>query len=422
MPSESLESWTSYIETLNPKEWDLGLERIKPVYSKLINNPLAGKVVVIGGTNGKGSTVEYLSNLLQSQGKKVGTYTSPHLFCFNERIRINGKNCSDQEILNSFVEVEKSRKSIPLTYFEFSTLAALHLFSLSSLDVVILEVGLGGRLDAVNVVDSDISILTNVELDHQDWLGNNKETIGKEKADIFRTGKPAILAHKVFPQTVYKIASNKGAKVYALKNNFNFLIHKNNKWTYSFKSQEGEVKIKNIKLNNLSIESASAALTAFALLGYNLNKELKEVINKTQLEGRCQLLGNRFLIDVSHNPAAALNLKNFITRKFGSTREIIAILGVMSDKDITGMVKPLRNVINQWYITSPNTKRAMKVDTMASKVKEVITSKIIKTPNVKEAVAQAYQNFSQDSLIVVMGSFYTVSEAVPVIQSILKNK
>ena len=171
--------------------------------------PSAGKVVVIGGTNGKGSTVEYLSNLLQSQGKKVGTYTSPHLFCFNERIRINGKNCSDQEILNSFVEVEKSRKSIPLTYFEFSTLAALHLFSLSSLDVVILEVGLGGRLDAVNVVDSDISILTNVELDHQDWLGNNKETIGKEKADIFRTGKPAILAHKVFPQTVYKIASNK---------------------------------------------------------------------------------------------------------------------------------------------------------------------------------------------------------------------
>ena len=154
MPSESLESWTSYIETLNPKEWDLGLERIKPVYNKLINYPLAGKVVVIGGTNGKGSTVEYLSNLLQSQGKKVGTYTSPHLFWFNERIRINGKNCSDQEILNSFVEVEKSRKSIPLTYFEFSTLAALHLFSLSSLDVVILEVGLGGRLDAVNVVDS----------------------------------------------------------------------------------------------------------------------------------------------------------------------------------------------------------------------------------------------------------------------------
>ena len=158
------------------------------------------------------------------------------------------------------------------------------------------------------------------------------------------------------------------------------------------------------------------------MLGYNLNKELKEVINKTQLEARCQLLGNRFLIDVSHNPAAALNLKNFITRKFGSTREIIAILGVMSDKDITGMVEPLRNVISQWYITSPNTKRAMRVDAMVSKVKEVITSKIIKTPNVKEAVAQAYQNFSQDSLIVVMGSFYTVSEAVPVIKSILKNK
>ena len=153
-----------------------------------------------------------------------------------------------------------------------------------------------------------------------------------------------------------------------------------------------------------------------------MNEELKEVINKTQLEGRCQLLSNRFLIDVSHNPAAALNLQTFITRKFDPTREISAILGVMSDKDITGMVEPLRNVISQWYITSPNTKRAMRVDAMVSKVKEVITSKIIKTLNVKDAVTQAYQNCSQDSLIVVMGSFYTVSEALPVIQSILKNK
>jgi len=420
MPSESLESWISYIETLNPKEWDLGLERIKPVYNKLINYSLAGRVVVIGGTNGKGSTVEYLSNLLQKQGKKVGTYTSPHLFCFNERIRINGENSSDQKILYSFAEVEKSRKSIPLTYFEFSTLAALHLFSLSNLDVVILEVGLGGRLDAVNVVDSDISILTNVELDHQDWLGNNKETIGMEKADIFRKGKPAILAQEVLPQSVYAVASNKGAKVYALKDNFNFLIHKSNKWTYSFKSHEGEIKLNNIQLNNLAIESASAALTAFILLGNNLNDEIKEIINSTQLEGRCQLLGNRFLVDVSHNPAAALNLKNFITRKFDSTPEIVAILGVMSDKDITGMVRPLRNIVNKWYLTSPDTKRAMKQDKMISRIKEVTTNQIVKTTNVKEAVVQANKDCSQDSLIVVMGSFYTVSEAMPVIQSILK--
>ncbi|SVC19442.1 uncharacterized protein METZ01_LOCUS272296, partial [marine metagenome] len=323
MPKRSLEHWLSYIETLNPEEIELGLDRIRPVYEKLINSPLAEKIILVGGTNGKGSTVEYLSELLRDKNKRVGTYTSPHLFSFNERIRINGKECSDSSILNSFMTVERARESIPLTYFEFSTLAAIQIFSESELDVVILEVGLGGRLDAVNVVEPDISILTNVELDHQDWLGNNREVIGKEKADIFREGKPAVLAQKNLPKSVFQEAIRKEAVLYTLNTDFGYEIDEiADNWSYFFSKDDKNLTISKINLTNLSVESASAALTTFILLGEEINEDLKIVIEKTNLKGRCEVIKNKFLLDVSHNPAAVENLKRFIRRNFKKRKRI----------------------------------------------------------------------------------------------------
>tara|TARA_B000000460_G_scaffold163079_1_gene115625 strand:+ start:6735 stop:8006 length:1272 start_codon:yes stop_codon:yes gene_type:complete len=420
MPKRSLEHWLSYIETLNPEEIELGLDRIRPVYEKLINSPLAEKIILVGGTNGKGSTVEYLSELLRDKNKRVGTYTSPHLFSFNERIRINGKECSDSSILNSFMTVERARESIPLTYFEFSTLAAIQIFSESELDVVILEVGLGGRLDAVNVVEPDISILTNVELDHQDWLGNNREVIGKEKADIFREGKPAVLAQKNLPKSVFQEAIRKEAVLYTLNTDFGYEIDEiADNWSYFFSKDDKNLTISKINLTNLSVESASAALTTFILLGEEFNEDLKKVIEKTNLKGRCELIKNKFLLDVSHNPAAVQNLKHFIRRNFKTRNRIVAVFGAMSDKDVLGMVEPIKKIVSRWYVTSPEIGRAMKTSKLTSLLRESTDSEIIEVDRVKDAVHRAFKDSSEETLILVLGSFYTVSEAVPVIEVIV---
>lgn len=420
MPKRSLEHWLSYIEKLNPEEIELGLDRIRPVYEKLINSPLAKKIILVGGTNGKGSTVEYLSELLRDKNKRVGTYTSPHLFSFNERIRINGKECSDSSILNSFMTVERARESIPLTYFEFSTLAAIQIFSESELDVVILEVGLGGRLDAVNVVEPDISILTNVELDHQDWLGNNREVIGKEKADIFREGKPAVLAQKNLPKSVFQEAIRKEAVLYTLNTDFGYEIDEiADNWSYFFSKDDKNLTISKINLTNLSVESASAALTTFILLGEEFNEDLKKVIEKTNLKGRCELIKNKFLLDVSHNPAAVQNLKHFIRRNFKTRNRIVAVFGVMSDKDVLGMVEPIKKIVSRWYVTSPEIGRAMKTSKLTSLLRESTDREIIEVDRVKDAVHRAFKDSSEETLILVLGSFYTVSEAVPVIEVIV---
>tara|TARA_B100001179_G_C18601858_1_gene410879 strand:- start:3157 stop:4428 length:1272 start_codon:yes stop_codon:yes gene_type:complete len=420
MPKRFLEHWLSYIETLNPEEIELGLDRIRPVYEKLINSPLAEKIILVGGTNGKGSTVEYLSELLRDKNKRVGTYTSPHLFSFNERIRINGKECSDSSILNSFMTVERARESIPLTYFEFSTLAAIQIFSESELDVVILEVGLGGRLDAVNVVEPDISILTNVELDHQDWLGNNREVIGKEKADIFREGKPAVLAQKNLPKSVFQEAIRKEAVLYTLNTDFGYEIDEiADNWSYFFSKDDKNLTISKINLTNLSVESASAALTTFILLGEEFNEDLKKVIEKTNLKGRCELIKNKFLLDVSHNPAAVQNLKHFIRRNFKTRNRIVAVFGAMSDKDVLGMVEPIKKIVSRWYVTSPEIGRAMKTSKLTSLLRESTDSEIIEVDRVKDAVHRAFKDSSEETLILVLGSFYTVSEAVPVIEVIV---
>ena len=420
MPKRSLEHWLSYIEKLNPEEIELGLDRIRPVYEKLINSPLAEKIILVGGTNGKGSTVEYLSELLRDKNKRVGTYTSPHLFSFNERIRINGKECSDSSILNSFMTVERARESIQLTYFEFSTLAAIQIFSESELDVVILEVGLGGRLDAVNVVEPDISILTNVELDHQDWLGNNREVIGKEKADIFREGKPAVLAQKNLPKSVFQEAIRKEAVLYTLNTDFGYEIDEiADNWSYFFSKDDKNLTISKINLTNLSVESASAALTTFILLGEEFNEDLKKVIEKTNLKGRCELIKNKFLLDVSHNPAAVQNLKHFIRRNFKTRNRIVAVFGVMSDKDVLGMVEPIKKIVSRWYVTSPEIGRAMKTSKLTSLLRESTDSEIIEVDRVKDAVHRAFKDSSEETLILVLGSFYTVSEAVPVIEVIV---
>ena len=420
MPRKSLEAWLDYIDKLHPKEIELGLDRIKPIFQKIIKSPIAKDVVVIGGTNGKGSSVEYLSELLRNSGKKVGTYTSPHIFNFNERIRINGEESPDSRIIKSFEFVEEARDSVQMTYFEFSTLAAIHLLSESNLDIVILEVGLGGRLDAVNVVEPDISILTNVQLDHQDWLGNNLEMIAKEKSAIFRKGKPAIIGERNSPISVTKEIERLEARPYKLGKDFDLDIDTiKKKWSYEFHALDKDISIPNIKLTNLSPESASVAITAFLLLGEKIDSENKKVLENTQLKARCELINNKFIVDVSHNPAAVTNLVNFIKRNFKDNIEIHAVFGVMSDKDAVGMIKSIKGLISYWYTASPRIDRAMNSSELASTLRSLTNSKIRDMKEVDKAVIEAFKHSNQSNIVLVLGSFYTVSEAYPIIKNLM---
>jgi len=412
----SLEHWLDYIQTAGPKEIDLGLQRIKPIYEKLIKSKIASKVIVVGGTNGKGTTTEFLGQLLASKHKIVGTFTSPHLFNFNERIKINGKPVSDESIIESFELIEESRGSTNLTYFDFSTLAALLIFNKSKADYMVLEIGLGGRLDPVNIVDSDIAILTNVELDHQDWLGEDRESIGKEKADIFKLHKPVIIGQHEVPISVYEKTLETKNQTFCVGKEFDYQVDNlNKKWTFNFKG-ERQVSYANIKLNSFSVSSISCALAAFCLLEEEISLDMDAVFNSLDLKGRCELIDNRYLLDVSHNESSARYLSSFIERNFEDGTVINAVFGVMEDKDVNSILEPLATRINKWYVTSADIERSMATE----KLGDIINSKYPKdmelVGSVSEACMKAQEETEEGGLVLIFGSFYTVSEAFPALK------
>ena len=411
MKHKPLHYWLEYIQTLGPKEVELSLDRIKPIYKKIVEPKLCCKIIVVGGTNGKGSAVEFLSQLLILKNRKIGTFTSPHLFNFNERIRVNGKPVSDKLITESFELIEKNRGSTQLTYFDFSTLAALVIFNDLNLDYIVLEIGLGGRLDPVNVVDSDLSILTNVELDHQNWLGNDLEAIGKEKAAIFRFQKPVILGQHSIPKSVIKMTNKLQNHVFKVGKDFDYKVDDlSKKWSYKLVKDKA-INLPSIELNNLSVSSLSCALTAFFILEDKLDLDVNFVLSKTNLKGRCELIKNRFLVDVSHNEASAEFLSSFVERNFKKDRELIAVLGVMSDKVLLSIVKPFLNKVSKWYVTTPDIPRSMNSKDIRKVLEKYSKAEIKEIGNVRKACLIAHEETHKDSLILIFGSFYTVAEA-----------
>ena len=386
MNSNSLVDWLEYINLNRSEEGQFGLKRLEPIKNIILDSPIAKQVVVIGGTNGKGTTAEFLNNLLLQSEFKVGLYTSPHLFNFNERIRINGLPVSDLDIINAFREIEEIKGDVRLTYFDYATIAAFILFKKNSIDVAILEIGLGGRYDPVNLLDSDISILTNVELDHQKWLGNTREEIGEEKSAIFREGKTIIMGAAEMPETVLQKAEGLNSKTLQL--GLDFFVDE-------------------INTNNLNKESAACSLAAYKEI---TDKQInyKEILEKTSLLGRCDVKG-KFILDVSHNLASVQNLVSFINKECKG-KSIKAIVGLMQDKDITGIIKVIKDVISEWYACSPDIDRAMP----STDLKELISKETLKKAeafkSVDLAVKEAVKEDSTD-IVIVFGSFFTVSEA-----------
>lgn len=348
MPAPSaLADWLTYLESLHPKTIEMGLERIERVRSKLELIPQF-PIIVVGGTNGKGSVCAMLESILVCAGYRTGCYTSPHLLRYNERVRINKNEVDDKSLCDAFAQIDTARKDChtSLTFFEFGTLAALHVFVQAHVDVAILEVGLGGRLDAVNLFDADCAILTNIDLDHMDYLGDTREKIGFEKAAIFRKNKPAICAEADIPHSVYQQAEKTGAKFFRLNQEFGF-SNKHTQWDYWGPNGKRHSLPFPALRGAKQLQNASACLTALDTLHELLPVSMQEIrqgLSEAVIPGRFQVVSTQpmIILDVAHNPAAAAVLSQNLasTKPSGHT---YAVFSMLQDKDIQGVVQTLKD-------------------------------------------------------------------------------
>ena len=408
MNSDLLSDWLEYIDSNRPNEGDFGLERLQDIYSKILKKPIAKKIVLVGGTNGKGTTVEYLNNFFLSAGYKVGTYTSPHLIKFNERIRLNNQYLDDKKIINAFKLIDDLKKGIRLTYFDYATLAAFIIFSNEDLDFVILEIGIGGKYDPVNLTNADLSIITNVELDHEKWLGSSIEEIGSQKAAILKEGKIAILGSQNMPKSVVEVAESNCSTVYQM--NKDFKVEKNTlNWSYNF-SQEN-LEVSNLSYGSLNSDAAGCAMTAFKILCEE-EIDFRMIIKKTYLKGRCDVVDN-FILDVSHNPASVKNLISFLKKNYKDI-QFSAIFAAMADKDISSIIKEISEVISDWNICSIKDHR-FDTDSLAQLTENLTHKKVNKSDSVYSAV---YKGYMEGTPQIVFGSFITVSQAYGALEKI----
>jgi dihydrofolate synthase/folylpolyglutamate synthase len=421
-----LESWLNYIQSLHPTEIELGLERVAEVAKRLGIDKPKSQVITVAGTNGKGSSVALLEAILIAHGISVGSFTSPHLHRYNERIKINGEEVADEEICQAFERIQTMRQKTPLTYFEFGALAALWVFAQSSPDVIVLEVGLGGRLDAVNIIDADVALITSISIDHTQWLGSNTELIGREKAGIIRAGKPVVCSELDPPLSLLQYADDLDAPVLRYGRDFCFEIQaqEQNPRTDKLHWWGADLEGKRLSFTGLpqpllSEKHAASAIQALQLIDINLNQEkLSEALLRAKLPGRFELLkdqktGHDVLFDVAHNPAAganlATNLEALKKRRKGGGK-IIAVLAMMADKDTNGFYQALESVVDFWYITQFDDQRSMPAEQLRFKLNSIHGSKNIQIiDNIELAYRQACDLNNPDDLILVTGSFFTVA-------------
>lgn len=434
-----LSGWLNHIERMHPRGEagiELGLDRVAIVAAELQQSSrLAGiPIITVGGTNGKGSVVTYLSNILDRAGYKVGTYTSPHLVHFNERMRLNGTPADDARIMAAFDRVEAARAATgeSLTYFEFTTLAAVELFLAAAVDVLVLEVGLGGRLDAVNLYDADVAVLTGVALDHQDYLGETREAIALEKIGIARAGQPMIVAEPDLPLAALKQLAARGAVVYLVGEAFGFepLPGEEGKpsiqWRYWLRKpgtpvdaiqRRGGLAYPGLR-GKIQLRNAAAAMTAMECLQDRLPVAMGAIrrgLLESELAGRFQVIPGPpdLVLDVAHNPEAARVLaSNLGQLAFAHTQH--GVLGMMADKDLAGVLQPLVKQITRWYLTlleSPRSATAAQLQEtlVALGVKD---SQIEAFENPAAAYAAARKNAGESDRIVAFGSFLTVADVL----------
>jgi len=408
--SQSLNDWLFYLESIHPQEIELGLDRVREVALKLNLLSELNHVILVGGTNGKGSTSAYLEHLILASGATTGVFSSPHLIKYNERLRINGEDLADNAHIEAFQAIEKARADVSLTYFEVNTLSALYLMKKANVDYLILEVGLGGRLDSTNIVDADMSIITSIDLDHQSWLGDTRELVAYEKAGIFRTGQQVICGEPNPPQPLLEKAIELGCAVQFKGKDFNF-EDQGEKWCFS--NKEGELN--NLPLTKLPMTNAATALAALDRLGIVIPQQvLISVIEETSLNGRLQKVSDKptIYLDVAHNPEAGRYLAAWIARQ--KAEKVHCVCAMLGDKDSAATLEVLKPHVDQWYLGGLSCARGA-TSAQLSQSLSVPDAKLF--DNVVDALSMAQRdvlssNKVDDELIIVFGSFFTVAEVL----------
>lgn len=413
--SNILSDWLSYIDLINPKTIELGLDRARQVKERCHLNPTF-PIIIVGGTNGKGSSCKFLESILHRAGYKVGCYTSPHLYNFNERISINTTPLSDDLIIESIKHIDNNRKDILLTYFEITTLAAINLMIEENIDIAILEVGLGGRYDAVNVFEPHISLLTSVGLDHQDYLGETLEEIGYQKAGIFRTSKDAVINISNPPLSVINYANEIGAKISAIKNDYKIELQKKSFDYISLGTHISDLAYPSL-LGSHQIHNIAGVLRCIELLPSNFvvkKQAIEEGLIACKLSGRMEIINQKpfVLADVAHNPEASLNLYNFLYKSKGKGK-LYAVFSILSDKNIDGVIAPFLEIVDEWYISKIQSARAKPLMEIVQSIKNFKPEATINIcDDLKSAYLNAFEKCSLNDNIVVFGSFYTVYECL----------
>ena len=407
----SLDQWLSYLEQLHSQEIDLGLERISAVAAKLAINVDFAKVITVAGTNGKGTTCAFVEHALLSRGHSVAVYSSPHIEAFNERLRLNRVNVSDQPLIDAFIKIEQARANISLTYYEYTTLAALLVLMVERPKFIILEVGLGGRLDATNMIDADVAVLTAIDLDHQAFLGNTRELIGFEKAGIMRAGKPAIVGDTDVPNSVIEHANNISAQLVVRNRAFTVTTYDDSD---SWQWQLGSLSLADLPPTNIPRDNVATGLAVLANLGLSLSvSEARQWIIETKVAGRTELFPGPpdVVLDVGHNPQAARYLASYLAAKLANSsyKKVYAVVAMLADKDVEQTLAPLTDVIESWFVSQLDLPRAADKSRLLNVLTEA-GQQVNSFDNVNIAYKMAIQTAARDELVLVFGSFFTVAE------------
>ena len=419
-----LPAWLAWLEARHGKQIDLSLERCREVAGRLNIGRPAPIVITVAGTNGKGSSVAMLESIYINAGYRVGTYTSPHLLRFNERMRINGRPLDDMEICRGFDQVERERHSVSLTYFEFSTLAALALFQQAKLDILILEVGLGGRLDAVNIIDPDVALIAAIGLDHEDWLGETREAIGREKAGIMRPGVPVVCSDHAVPASIPQCASEVGAELELLGADFTFdMDPATGQWRWWSGADAIDCLPVPALCGNHQLRNAAGVIKVVRLLARRVpvsSEQIKQGLVCVQLHGRFHAVRrpHQYIMDVAHNPQAAEIFRATLGQN-PTSGKTFALIGMLNTKNHIGYLRPLTDVVDRWCFTdlpAANGARATELESCLKKLMPRAWSRCF------DSVAAAHEEISRqaspDDRVLVLGSSITVGAMLKIFESL----
>ncbi|WP_432767011.1 bifunctional tetrahydrofolate synthase/dihydrofolate synthase [Xanthomonas campestris] len=415
----TLSDWLAYIEQQHPSVIAMGLERVREVAARLQIAAPAAHVIVVGGTNGKGSTVAFIEAIGRAAGWKVGTYTSPHLLRYNERVRIHGVEASEAQLVAAFVAVEAARGDTALTYFEFGTLAALWLLQQSALELAVLEIGLGGRLDSVNIIDADVAVITTVDIDHTDWLGEDREAIGAEKAGIIRGWKPVVLGEIDPPSSVLRRAYQLGANAIRAGSDYFHEPIDAQHWRWRDVAQTLELPMPALQAP-VQLANAAAAIAALQALPVEVPATAwAQGVAAAQLPGRLQRVardGVELMLDVGHNPQAARALAQALgtATPAGTT---VALYAALADKDVRGVVEALTGCVDQWALAGLEGARGQSAEALRARLQGTAAAQAACHGDVAGALHAVLAEAQPGDRVLVFGSFHTVADALQALHS-----